>query len=138
MGTPLRATVLVADGYLDLEFWFPVLRLREAGAEVAIAAPSAEGTVYSSLGYPVIADISLAAATAETDLVVVPGGDAGRALGADPEAVRLVSSAAQAGARVVAIGTGSQLADAAGVSVAAACDDADGLPPLFRRLLAPT
>jgi deglycase len=137
VGTPLKAAVLVTDGYLDLEFWFPVLRLREAEAEVSIVAPSADRTVYSCLHYPVIADTSLAAAGTDFDLVVVPGGDAGRALAADPEATRLVASAARAGARVVAIGSGSQLVRAAQVAAAASCDDAEGLPLLFRQLLAP-
>ena len=38
-GAPRRAAVLVTDGYLDLEFWYPVLRLREAGADVTIVGP---------------------------------------------------------------------------------------------------
>jgi protease I len=32
-----RVTVLVDDLYEDLELWYPVLRLREAAAEVKIA-----------------------------------------------------------------------------------------------------
>ena len=38
----LKAAVLVSDGYSDLEFWYPVLRLREAGAQVSILGPSAD------------------------------------------------------------------------------------------------
>lgn len=32
-----KIAVLVEDGFEDLEFWVPVMRLREEGAEVVIA-----------------------------------------------------------------------------------------------------
>lgn len=34
--TGKRIAVLVEDGFEDLELWYPVLRLREAGAKVDI------------------------------------------------------------------------------------------------------
>jgi protease I len=93
-GPPLRAVALVEHGYHELGFWYPVLRLREVGAEVSIAGPVADETYVSALGYPVIPDTDLAAAEAERpDLVIVPGGEAGRRLAASPQAEPLTTTA---------------------------------------------
>jgi protease I len=70
-----RAIALVEDGYHELGFWYPVLRLREAGVQVSVAGPEAGRTYMSALGYPVIPEMDLAAAAAATpDLLIVPGG----------------------------------------------------------------
>jgi putative intracellular protease/amidase len=111
-----------------------VLRLREAGLAVDILGASAEDTVRSELGYPVIPSAQIAGADgADYGVVVVPGGAAGRALASDLAAVALVSAAVAGGGRVLTVGTGSELAVAAGVR-ASACKDADGLPDLMREL----
>jgi protease I len=131
-----RALVLVAAGYRDLEFWYPVLRLREAGLEVEIRASSAEDTLRSELGYPVIADGEMKGVDgAAYDVVVVPGGAAGKALASDADAVALLKSVAAGGGRVVTIGSGRAATEAAGVA-GSGYDDADGLPPAMRELLA--
>jgi protease I len=78
-----KAIALAEDGYHELGFWYPVLRLREAGAEVTVAGPEAGRTYMSTLGYPVIPELDLAAAAAEKpDLLIVPGGEAGERLDA--------------------------------------------------------
>jgi protease I len=70
------AVALVEHGY-------QVLRLRELGAAVFVAGPAGEETYRSQLGYPVIPDGDLAAAAArKPDLLIVPGGNAGRLLAA--------------------------------------------------------
>jgi putative intracellular protease/amidase len=69
------------------------------------------------------------------DVVVVPGGAAGKALSSDDQAVVAVASAAANGARVVTIGSGAGVAEAAGIT-APMCQDADGLPELMRELMA--
>jgi protease I len=95
-GRPLRATVLVEHGYQELAFWYPLLRLRELGAGVSVAGPVAGETYVSTLGYPVIPDTDLAAAAAsEPDLVIAPGGEAGRRLAASPHTERLTASRGQ-------------------------------------------
>jgi len=100
-GRPLRAVALVEHGYHELGFWYPVLRLRELGAEVTVAGASADETYVSALGYPVIPDTDLAAAAAAgPDLVIVPGGEAGRRLAAAPQAEELMNIE-RAGAVVV-------------------------------------
>lgn len=71
----VRVAVLAEDLYEDLELWYPVLRLREEGAEVRVVGPKA-GEVYKSKnGYPVKADVGMEQARAEDfDAVVIPGG----------------------------------------------------------------
>jgi protease I len=93
-GRRLRAVVLVEHGYHELGLWYPVLRLRELGAEVTVAGPEADETYLSTLGYPVIPDTDLAsAAAAEPDLVIAPSGEAGRRLAALPQAEPLTTTA---------------------------------------------
>jgi len=92
-GRTLRAVALVEHGYHELGLWYPVLRLRELGAEVTVAGPVADETYVSTLGYPVIPDTDLAsAAAAEPDLVIVPAGEAGRRLAAAPRAEGLTAN----------------------------------------------
>ncbi|MGQ0570095.1 MAG: type 1 glutamine amidotransferase domain-containing protein [Armatimonadota bacterium] len=70
-----RVAVLAEEIYEDLELWYPVLRLREAGAEVKIIGPKA-GEVYKSKhGYPARADLSMDDVNAaDFDALVIPGG----------------------------------------------------------------
>ena len=73
-----RVAVLVENMYQELELWYPVLRLREAGAAVTIVGPTA-GEVYASkLGYPAIAEAGVDDIDAD-----------GRGVGADFFAYRL-------------------------------------------------
>jgi len=71
----VRVAVLAEDLYEDLELWYPLLRLREAGAEVRVVGPRA-GEVYKSKnGYPVKADVGMEEARPEEfHAVVIPGG----------------------------------------------------------------
>ncbi|MDB5311246.1 MAG: yraA 3 [Gemmataceae bacterium] len=70
-----RVAVLVEQKYEELEVWYPVYRLREAGCEVVLVGPEA-GKVYpSKLGYPAKADVAAADAPADRfHAVVIPGG----------------------------------------------------------------
>ena len=73
--TGTRVAVLVEQKYEELEVWYPVYRLREAGCEVVLVGPKA-GEVYpSKLGYPAKADVSAADVSADRfQAVVIPGG----------------------------------------------------------------
>jgi protease I len=70
-----RVAVLIEQQYQELEVWYPVYRLREAGCVVTLVGPDA-GKVYpSKLGYPAKADVAASAVTsADFDAVVIPGG----------------------------------------------------------------
>ncbi|MBW2070071.1 MAG: DJ-1/PfpI family protein, partial [Deltaproteobacteria bacterium] len=50
--------LLVEDLYQELEVWYPLLRMREEGAEVVVAGTEAGVTYKSKTGYPVTADIA--------------------------------------------------------------------------------
>lgn len=71
----VRVAALVEEIYEDLELWYPVFRLREAGADVKIIGPRA-GEVYKSKhGYPAKADLGMDdASPADFDGLVIPGG----------------------------------------------------------------
>jgi protease I len=70
-----RIAILAEDYYEDLELWYPLLRLREAGATVSVVGMSEEETYYSKHDYPVEPDVAVNAVSAEDfDAVVIPGG----------------------------------------------------------------
>ncbi len=75
-----KIAILIADGYHEHEFLFPYYRLKEAGAEVLVAGPEADATVYGEGrhgldGLPFTTTHALAALRAEElDAVHLPGG----------------------------------------------------------------
>jgi protease I len=73
--TGKRVAVLIEQKYEELEVWYPVYRLREAGCEVVLVGPEASKTYPSKLGYPAVADLSAKDASADHfDAVIIPGG----------------------------------------------------------------
>ena len=69
-----RVAILVEDLYQDLEVWYPLLRLREAGAKVVVLGPQRR-TYKGKYGYPIETDVSVGFAKATSfDAVVIPGG----------------------------------------------------------------
>ncbi len=99
-----RVAVLVEQQYQELEVWYPVYRLREAGAEVLLVGPEAGKTYPSKLGYPAKSDKAANDVSAsEFDAVVAPGGFAPDYMRRDPAMVRLVADAAEQGKPVAAI-----------------------------------
>ncbi|HIP99299.1 TPA: type 1 glutamine amidotransferase [Candidatus Bipolaricaulota bacterium] len=104
-----KVAVLVADLYQELEYWYPYLRLQEAGAEVVAVGPE-RGEYKSKLGYPAQADFGAREVRAEDfDAVVIPGGYAPDYLRRSPELVALVRELAQSGKPVAAICHGGWL-----------------------------
>lgn len=70
-----RIAVLVEKLYEDLELWYPVLRLREAGCELTIVGPKAGESYPSKHGYPARADAAASEVKADDfDAIVIPGG----------------------------------------------------------------
>lgn len=69
-----RIAVLVDELYEDLELWYPVLRLREAGARADILG-TGKAEYGSKYGYPAPVDGNVADANAaDYDGVIIPGG----------------------------------------------------------------
>lgn len=70
--------VLVYGGYQELEFWYPVLRLREADVAVSVLGVEGDQAAYSLLGYPVVPNAPLAKVSpSDFSAIVVPGGNVG-------------------------------------------------------------
>jgi protease I len=71
----VRVAVLVEETYEDLELWYPVLRLREAGADVRIIGPKGGEVYKSKYGYPAKADLGMDEANpGDFTALVIPGG----------------------------------------------------------------
>src|SRR5215207_1020488 len=70
-----RVAVLVEQQYQELEVWYPVYRLKEAGCEVVLVGPEAGKTYPSKLGYPAKSDAAASDVNAsQFHAVVIPGG----------------------------------------------------------------
>ena len=70
-----KIAILVDVLYQEMEVWYPLFRLQEAGATVVLAGPKAGETYGSKLGYPARADVAFSDLKADHfDGVVVPGG----------------------------------------------------------------
>jgi len=70
-----RVAILAEDYYEDLELWYPLLRLREAGATVSVVGMPGEEVYYSKHDYPVEPDAAVDEVTADDfDALIVPGG----------------------------------------------------------------
>ena len=103
-GTGKRVAVLVEQKYEELEVWYPVYRLREAGCQVSLVGPEAGKTYPSKLGYPAKADVSAADVSADTfDAVVIPGGFSPDYIRRSEPMLKLVRDAFAAGKPVAAI-----------------------------------
>jgi protease I len=69
-----RVAVLVEELFEDLEFWYPVIRLREAGARVVVLGTGKQ-RYHGKHGLAASADAPVESAQAEDlDALVIPGG----------------------------------------------------------------
>ncbi|MBX6313650.1 MAG: type 1 glutamine amidotransferase [Isosphaeraceae bacterium] len=99
-----RVAVLVEKLYEDLELWYPVLRLREAGCDVKIVGPKAGETYPSKHGYPAKAEVAAAEVKADDfDAIVIPGGYSPDHMRRTRAMVDLVTEAARQGKILAAI-----------------------------------
>ena len=93
--------IFVAEQYEDLEVWYPALRLREAGAEVAIVGIGAE-SYTSKHGLPIQADSSAEQVQPnDFDAIIIPSGLTSEVFADNPAVTALVLTAIQQG-KVVA------------------------------------
>ncbi len=101
--TGKRVAVLAESNYEDLELWYPLLRLREAGAETFVVGTGSSS--YSSKhGYPVDVDAEASMVNAnQFDAVIIPGGWAPDRLRRYPSVLRLVKDANEQGKIIGAI-----------------------------------
>jgi protease I len=99
-----QVVVLAEDLYQELELWYPVLRMREAGARVIIAGTGSKSTYTSEKGYPVTVDTTVDNVDArDVDAVIVPGGYAPDKLRRYDSVLKLVRDAHDQGKIVAAV-----------------------------------
>jgi protease I len=107
---------LVEDLYQELEVWYPLLRLKEAGAQVVVVGSGSAKQHKSTLGYPIEVDkFAQEVKVAEIDAMVIPGGYAPDLMRRYPAMVSLVRDAARQGKVVAAICHGGWMLASAGV-----------------------
>jgi len=70
-----RIAILAESDYEDLELWYPLLRLREAGHDATVIGTGSNEAYFSKHGYEVKVDLPISAARPENfDEVIIPGG----------------------------------------------------------------
>ena len=111
-----RIAILVDNVYQEMEVWYPLFRLKEAGAEVITVGARAGETYTSKLGYPVKCDKSYdQVSAADFDGVVVPGGYAPDHIRRHAKANQLVKDLDAQGKLVAAICHGLWVPCSAGI-----------------------
>ena len=113
MTQPTRFGVFLLPDFQEIEFWYPVLRLREARLPVTVVGLKAEETVFSRLGYPVVPEAAVDAGLDAFDVLVVPGCFAEGA--AQPALEKALAQAHARGATVAASGTSIAMLERAGL-----------------------
>jgi protease I len=110
-----KVVVLVAEGFEDLEYWVPVMRLREEGAEVISVGPTLE-PVSGKNCLEAGADATAGDVDAsQLDGIVIPGGWAPDKLRRYPEITDLVRAVRERGKTVGIICHGGLVAISAGI-----------------------
>ncbi|MEJ2368386.1 MAG: type 1 glutamine amidotransferase [Acidobacteriota bacterium] len=110
-----HAAILAEDQYEDLELWYPLLRLREAGAAVTVVGPERK-TYHSKHGYPVEAGASMDEVSPEDfQAVIIPGGYAPDRIRRHPALLRLVKEIHDKGGVVAMICHGGWVPVSAGI-----------------------
>ena len=107
--------VFVAPGFEDLEFWVPVMRLREEGARVRIIGSTLETVTGKHCLTATPDSVSSEVASAELDAVVVPGGWAPDKMRRDADMLRIVRDLHATGKIVAFICHAGWVAASAGI-----------------------
>ncbi|UZW66732.1 type 1 glutamine amidotransferase [Priestia flexa] len=86
-----KVIALVSEDFEDLELWYPVMRLREEGAEVHLVGEKAKETYKGKYGVPAVSDYAFSDVKAsDYDAILVPGGWAPDKLRRYPEVIEMV------------------------------------------------
>jgi protease I len=111
-----RIAILAEDMYQELELWYPLLRMREAGAEVSVVGMPGVEEYHSKLGYPVEVDVAADAVSADDfDAVIIPGGYAPDRIRRHQPMLDLVRGIFERGGVVAAICHGAWVPISAGI-----------------------
>ena len=99
-----REAILFEQMFQEMEVWYPIYRLREAGCKVTVVGPEAGKEYPSKLGYPVKSDKAAKDVSADDfDLLIIPGGYAPDHMRRHEAMIRLTSDMVEQGKIVAAI-----------------------------------
>lgn len=91
MKTNKKVLSLIHSDFEDLEFWYPILRLKEEGVEVIVAGEKANETYVGKYGVPAHSDCTFSEINVEEfDGILIPGGWAPDKLRRFPEVIEIV------------------------------------------------
>jgi protease I len=94
----------IDDYYKDLELWYPLLRMQEAGAEVTVVGMHGVEEYHSKHDNPVKVDVAADAVSAgDFDAIIVPGGYAPDRMRRRPPMLNLVKGILEGGGVVAMI-----------------------------------
>lgn len=89
----MRIASLIYDDFEDLEFWYPAMRLEEAGHTIDILGEKADATYHGKYGVPAKSTHTfLTADASDYQVLLVPGGWAPDKLRRFPKVLDLVRS----------------------------------------------
>ena len=126
-----KVGIFLYPGFQEMEFWYPVLRLREIEADVVVIGVEGSEAASSVLGYPVVPNVALSATSpAEYAALVIPGGDVTK-LSGNGLFRSFLRDAAERRVRIAAASQAAALAP--GALVAGTTDD---VPQWTRNLIA--
>ncbi len=111
-----KIVVFLEEIYNEQEYWYPAIRLREAGADVVTAGTEAGKIYHSKVGLPARADVAFGQLNpAELDGVVIPGGFAPDYMRRSPDCLKLVKTLFEQGKLVAFICHAGWVAASAGI-----------------------
>lgn len=127
-----KVGVFLFNGFQEMEFWYPVLRLREIGTDVVVIGVHGREAAASVLDYPVVPNAAMTeVAPGDFAALVVPGGNVD-ALAANGALGAFVRAAADKGARIAAASQAAALVAGLDALVARTTDD---VPQMMRALV---
>ena len=111
-----RYLFVLDQDYEDLEYWYPKLRLIEAGAHVVTAGPRDGQRLRGKHGYPAVCDAMIPdMESADFHGIIIAGGWAPDKLRRDPHLLKIVRDFDSAGKLIAAICHGGWIPISAGV-----------------------
>ncbi|MFP4654497.1 MAG: type 1 glutamine amidotransferase domain-containing protein [Methanohalobium sp.] len=112
----MKALILSADNFEDLELFYPLNRFKEAGVDVKIASME-KGIITGKHGYPANVDLTFNDVNPEDyDILVISGGKAPEKVRLDEKALEITKHFFDRNKPVAAICHGVQVLISAGVA----------------------
>jgi protease I len=111
----MKALILTADGFEDMELYYPLYRLQEEGIGVDVAS-SIKGGIFGKHGYRVEANLSFSEVDPDQyGLLILPGGKGPEKVRLDSDAIDITTTMVVSGKIVAAICHGTQVLISAGL-----------------------